>query len=173
MSYIIQYSLLEKFRETFSDVFTYIDVPYVIEKGVSSITIPDDRSHLVHDDDHVYVGSAEQSFIAMMLKGELPKGNYQTITICTRDEPSYNHLHLKCFMKLELYSIDIQPLELAEYVKRAYNQHDSRKYRIIETKDNCYDIICNDIEVGSFGIRNPIYPFTYGTGLALPRFTNV
>src|SRR5690606_24534974 len=89
-NYIINFLLLEKFRKIYSNNFEYIDLPYIIEEKYINITLPENLIPLKHNDNNFYVGSAEQSFIKYMTEGKLYKSNYQSITICNRDEKNLN-----------------------------------------------------------------------------------
>lgn len=175
-NYIINFLLLEKFRKIYSNNFEYIDLPYVIEEKYINITLPKNLIPLKHNDNNFYVGSAEQSFIKYMTEGKLYKSNYQSITICNRDEKNLNKYSLLNFIKLELFSTEIPPLQLAHIVLKEYQNYDNRDYSLIKVGEELWDINCNNIEVGSFGTRYNPYTdksFTFGTGLALPRFTSV
>lgn len=176
LNYIIDFSLLEYFKNLYSNIFTPINLPYIIEEKYVNITLPKENNHLRHQGNLVYVGSAEQSFIKYLSENKLPKDNYQAITLCSRDEKILNNHSLLNFVKLELFSKTIPPIEMANIVLNTYQNFDNRNYKIITTGHNCFDINCEDIEVCSFGQRyNPYIEnsFTFGTGLALPRFTSM
>lgn len=176
LNYIINFSLLEHFKNLYSEIFTPIELPYIIEEKYVEVTLPPGHNHLRHKGDLVYVGSAEQSFIKYLSEGKLPKNNYQAITICSRDEKILNTRSLLNFVKLELFSKTISPIEMTKLVFKIYKNYDNRNYSIIETSHNCFDINCENVEVCSFGERFNPYSnssFTFGTGLALPRFTTI
>ena len=81
--------------------FTYIEVPWLVRSEITEITKPAGAENFSapHGD---LIGSAEQSFIQMMVDGKLPPGRWYTITPCFRDEPVVDDLHQTHFMKLEL-----------------------------------------------------------------------
>lgn len=179
--------------------YQLIDVPYLVDVDVSNLTKPWFVDNLHHDNKKVYVGSGEQSFIQLMKERKINKGKYMCITPCYRDEKDLDKLHLRMFMKLELINISDElnkPCFIQQQGKRIVYEvlNDAKEFfdqysdniRIIQTGTHrvndwmgsnifgsCmeHDILNNDIEIGSYGIRETLYGrFVYGTGLALPRF---
>jgi hypothetical protein len=67
-----------KFYESFG--FKRIESPWTVTKDVSDITKPPGGK------DKVLVASGEQSFLYLYLKGFLPRGRYQTVTPCFREQ---------------------------------------------------------------------------------------
>lgn len=134
--------------------------------------------------DGCLVGSGEQGFIQMMMDDALLPGKYQTATPCFRDEPAYSETTLPWFFKVELISylgslevsresasrgtrdVLYDALQCMEYIAQS-----NTKFKIVVT-DEGYDIMCNDIELGSYGYRSwENHLWIYGTGIAEPRFT--
>lgn len=153
--------------------FRYLDVPWTVPKEISAITKP----HFLKDfyiEDKVLVGSAEQSFLSIY--DELDKGLYYAITPCFRDEVE-DEWHQKNFMKLELFQkgwLHNYFISTAlEYFSRYTNGLEIIEFDPTKREWN-FDIELGGIEVGSYGIRSYAdgkFEWTYGTGLAEPRFT--
>jgi len=175
---MIDYNLLAhsaKFYEEHG--FNRIESPWTVSKAVDDITRPSDKIpfQLVHNQ-KCLVGSGEQSFLYLYLKGFLPKGKYQTITPCFRYE-QFDETHTKYFMKNEL--IDTKKTEredLMRMVDIAYKFFCSVSVKtptVKQTKEG-FDIEINEKEVGSYGIREcEFLKWIYGTGCAEPRTSTI
>lgn len=160
--------------------YTYIDVPWLVDKEAIDATIPAWAKAFSLDldsNEKFLVGSAEQSFIYLALKNELPSGKYMALTPCYRDD-KVDLLHQKYFMKLEL--IDIARLHRSTVTSYPGIMNDARnvlsqftkKSIVFQPTDDGCDLTLNGIEIGSYGFR--IYEgikWNYGTGLAEPRFS--
>jgi hypothetical protein len=157
--------------------YTYIEVPWLVNEEVIKATIPSFAKPLAVDSGteiNQLVGSAEQSFLYMALKNELPTGKYMALTPCFRDD-KIDELHQKYFMKLELIIIGkdnssdtIHVMNDARYVLSQF----SKKAIVVQPTDDCMDLTINGIEVGSYGKREfKNIKWIYGTGLAEPRFS--
>jgi len=147
--------------------YTPFKVPLIVDNESSGKTKPDGREDLRHLHG-VYVASAEQSFIDLIIKGNIKKGKYCAITPCYRDEPVLDQTHLNIFLKIELVSIGIRH----DIIYDAFSfMSKFSECKIINTEVG-QDIEVNNIEVGSYGkhVINGI-PICYGTGLAEPRFS--
>lgn len=152
--------------------YTPTSVPYIIEKRYTDLTKPEG----VHDQkEHLglsYVASAEQSFIKMLLEGDhvMRQPCLQALTPCFRPELNLSDSHQQIFLKLELFiKGDYTKKVLADvqefYIFKGFD------VKIVETHDG-YDLELNGIEIGSYGTREVEgNVFTYGTGLAEPRFS--
>lgn len=168
--------------------FDYKEVtaPWEVDVDAIDLTKPDDvqypHAHL-YCTDKALVGSAEQSFLGMRLKGMLPDGKYSSITPCFRNEP-LSEIHRHIFMKLELINIAEEEFHLEDVqvmVDHAISvfEHLGLVVEVVETDEATYsyDIVCAEtgIELGSYGMRHhPSVGFwIYGTGLAEPRYTIV
>jgi len=159
--------------------FKYIEVPWFVSDAAVRVTMPPGRmGHRTQDGP--LVGSAEQSFIQLMMNGTLPPGKYVAATPCFRDD-EVDELHQRYFMKVELIQVcGSQDLkvenQLHEMVKQALGFFQSwyeGDYRIVKT-DQELDIELNGIEIGSYGYReHEQFRWFFGTGLAEPRFTIV
>lgn len=151
--------------------YAYLEVPWVVSREATTVTLPKDR-HVTTSRIGDLVGSAEQSFIELLLRGEtITKAC--AITPCFRDEEVYDDLHHAYFMKLELINTDATLENLHAMITDAIgflNQY--LDVEIEETGENMFDIVSTKgrIELGSYGFRDaPFGRFIYGTGLALPR----
>jgi hypothetical protein len=158
--------------------YKYTDVPWIVDLWSHARTCPLERAHLVSrdngDDLGALVGSAEQGFISLWANNKLPSDlRLMAVTPCFRTEDSYDDkLVLPWFMKLELWAVGHSPLELAheaqKFMQRWYHPID-----LVETVEG-WDLQHRTIEVGSYGSRIVDgFTYTYGTGLAEPRFTNL
>lgn len=141
--------------------YQHVDVPWAVPNKVARMTFPGKplNCHL-----GALIGSAEQGFLAM----EIEEGaKLVSCSPCFRTEPVHNVLYQPWFMKVELYR---EGHHVEAVLDDAMTIHDSDDTRVIETSEG-FDILINDIEVGSYGVREVNgRKWTYGTGLALPRF---
>ena len=105
---MIDYARLDRSIRYFeNEGIPSIELPWTVTKSVSEITKPDGKSEWeILGKNKVLVASGEQGFLYLYLKGFLPKGRYQGITPCFRDEP-FDITHTKYFIKnLEKYFED-------------------------------------------------------------------
>lgn len=157
--------------------YEYIQVPWLIGREATYVTLPENKK--AHDTfDGFLVGSAEQSYIQMMLDGTLNFGKYVTITPCFRNEQNKDKYHHTYFEKVELinYSENVSELDLIDVTYDAFNFF--KKYLPVETisTEEGFDIVDknNKIELGSYGIRKyDKYSWIYATGVAEPRLSQV
>lgn len=177
---MIDYSLIAKsidFYESFG--FKRIETPWTVTEAVCNITKPPEaKAFKLTEKNKVLVGSAEQGFLYLYLKGFLPKGQFQSCGPCFRDE-SFDNWHTKYFIKNELIKTDdTSKSSLDIVIDNALDFFESvirEKCQVIKTFDNyffceSYDITYNGIELGSYGIRKCDYlKWIYGTALAEPR----
>ena len=161
-----------------------IEAPWLVPPCIDDITKPVDKKHyMLKHNDKCLVASGEQSFLYLYLKENLPKGRFQTITPCFRDE-RYDLYHEKYFMKNELIITDeISDITLSQIINDAFNFFSNKvinkeKLQIIQT-DIGFDIIYNlnngkAVELGSYGIREcEFLQWVYGTGCAEPRLSKL
>lgn len=161
------------------EAFKHIDVPWLVSKKAIEGTFP---GYVVETLPGMYsIGSGEQGFIELELRGELTPGRYVTLTPCFRIEPVLDELHQNYFMKAELYITDNTSVENLHGVitmcqtffkSLAFIRGYEVQPEIVAKDDGSFDIEINGIEVGSYDIRE--YEGTrwiYGTLLAEPRFT--
>lgn len=158
------------------------------DKRVPGLVDPDVMAHTcppgVHDDrlygagTDTVVASAEQSFLQLDKDGELPPGSWMALTPCYRDEPILDDVHLPVFLKLELIRLSEESnfyskpdaLWLANEMRRFFSEFYGMDTSVLETPDG-YDVMYDDLELGSFGVRKTMTgkSYVYGTGLAEPR----
>lgn len=144
--------------------YIYVDVPWIVDKDTSDMT---HFGESVVCNKGVLIGSGEQGFLV----GDYPKGKYMTATPCFRVEDKHTDTTRPYFVKLELYSQGIYP-NYDELVRDAFDYMNSLVPCRAEDTDIGCDIMCGDIELGSYGKRNINgKQWVYGTGLALPRMT--
>lgn len=119
------------------------------------------------------VGSAEQSFLELAKAGKLEKYvPYVGLTPAFRHD-NYDSLHYPYFMKVELFRLgeDITT-DFCDAASDCFNLL-GLKSEVVPT-DIGFDLEANGIELGSYGYRQlGSLSWTYGTGLAEPRFSYV
>ena len=168
-----------------SNGYIRIEAPWLVPPCIDDITKPADKEHyMLKHNDKCLVASGEQSFLYLYLKENLPKGKFQTITPCFRDE-RYDLYHEKYYMKNELIITDVINNEsLEKIIDDAYNFFNSKLSNIgslsIDKTDIGYDINCTvfgytkPVELGSYGIREcEFLKWIYGTGCAEPRLSKL
>lgn len=159
--------------------YRYIEAPWAVSAETSAITCPSPKFTAEVAGLGSLVGSAEQSFLQLQQEG-LPEGYYMAVTPCFRLGDYEDDLHFPYFMKLELYlNIQEEGARVIAFMKML--QEAGELFRELgATKDNLQarpteegvDIELNGIEIGSYGLRESAnLKWVYGTGLALPRFT--
>lgn len=155
-----------------------IEAPWWVPSSIVDITRPKDEKegYFLQKNQKELVASGEQSFLYLANQGLLPEGKYQTITPCFREEVQ-GPMRRKFFMKNELIIAGSQDTDkLNELIEDCYNFfkkyiENSNKLEIIQT-DLGYDINYNNIELGSYGVRETSFlKWIYGTGIAEPRFS--
>lgn len=176
----------EKFYKDF--YFQPIAVPWAVSREAIAITAPPNVEQTAIEKDKLLVGSAEQSFLQMIIDNVLPAGRYQALTPCFRREAVQDDLHLPYFVKLELIETqntdEENLLEIIEICKKWFSQFlrvDSIYVRPEPwdsvTLGKCFDIISKECgtELGSYGMRfHPkVGTWIYATGCAEPRLTTV
>ena len=177
----INWQIFGEAVEYYEDLgYQYIEVPWRVGPEAIKKTLPSHVDLEIFNDPINLVGSAEQSFVEMMLDGVMPIGKFQAITPCFRNETVYDDLHQPHFMKLELINFgEISDEKLNQMIKDAVGFFKPRVYmndvQLVQTNDG-FDIEHNGIELGSYGIRIMMYKrkrfsWIYGTGIAEPRFS--
>lgn len=154
--------------------FVRIETPWTVSEYVDKLTKPKNKISLqLKHNNKCLVGSGEQSFLYLYLKDFLPKGQFQTVTPCFRDE-NFDLFHTKYFIKCELIKTDkVSIIELENIVETCLNFYKIYlpESNVIET-DIGFDIECSGIELGSYGIRTCDYlEYIFGTGCAEPRLS--
>jgi hypothetical protein len=171
---MIDYKLIAESTDYYeSKGFKRIESPWTVSEQISALTLPSDKIayKMIHNK-KVLVGSGEQSFLYLYNKGFLPKGRFQTVTPCFRDE-EFSTTHTKYFLKNELIiTDDINEETFAwlidtcqDFFKKIFNDRVTK----MPTEDG-YDLLYRNVEIGSYGVRQfPFLKYIYGTGLAEPR----
>lgn len=174
---MIDYKLIQASIEYYESLhFKHVEAPWAVSEAICNITLPEGKMpfKLVHNN-KCLVGSAEQSFLYLYLKGFLPKGQFQAVTPCFRYEP-FDQFHSKYFIKNELIKTDVVSyLELVKILDHALGFY--KKYipdaHHVETEDG-FDIVVDGKELGSYGIREcEFLKWIYGTGCAEPRLSTL
>lgn len=175
---MIDYKLLEYSIKHYENKgFKRIEVPWLVTEAVDSITRPKDVApYVVESKKKNLIASGEQGFLYLYLKEYLPKGSFQTITPCFRND-SFDFTHTKYFMKNELIQTDVVTKDrLEEVVNIAvelFQPYFLEDLDIIETPDG-FDINHGNFELGSYGIREcEFLKWIYGTGWAEPRMSKL
>lgn len=179
----IRWDLLAEAKAFYeSKGYVYTEMSWNVSGEIYEATKPcnEDKEDLyVPQWDRFLIASGEQALLESRFKHQ--NKQLQTITPCFRSEQEYNSLRRPHFMKLELMLILDQDLSykkqtfLLEQViddAYAYFSKYSSLNKIVKFDDNTWDINCNNVEVGSYGIREyQDFRWIYGTGLAEPRFS--
>lgn len=162
--------------------YTRIETPWMVPECIDNLTKPKEKRHFqLQHNKKCLVASGEQSFLYLYMKGFLPKGKFQTVTPCFRDE-YVDEIHGKYFIKNELIITDeITSNNLYNIIKDAgdfFGKYIDSKFLFIEETETGVDINYHKddvkIELGSYGIRKCNFlKWIYGTGCAEPRLSNV
>lgn len=152
-----------------------VDLPWFQPLEILSITCADKDRILAVDGFGGLVGSAEQSFLAADLAGTLGRGRFVACTPCFRNEPVVDRTHRIGFMKVELYAnegdLETEASRMLDLARR-FMETVSGMAIDVEATEEGRDLSLGGVEVGSYGTRRfgPV-AWTYGTGVAEPRFT--
>ena len=188
---MINYKILGHSQDFYSsNGFNVIELPWTVTRAISNITKPESvDDYFIPSKNKVLVGSGEQGFLYLYLKGFLPKGKFCGTTPCFRDEV-FDFIHSKYFMKTELIVTDnVNDNERNRLIQTAFEFFSlylpKENLKVIEcdsedkagagtSYDICYvDDDC-EIELGSYGIRSCEYlDWIYGTGCSEPRLSRV
>lgn len=151
--------------------YKYIEVPWLVSLKAIRSTFSGDISPSIQN--KYPIGSGEQGFVELDLRGELPPGRYITITPCFRNEPEVNDRTQLHFVKAELYdstSYGSKYKLAGEAIVNFSTLAKSGALTSVETPEGL-DINLNEIEIGSYGEREyEGLRWAYGTAIALPRF---
>lgn len=159
--------------------FQYVEAPWIVSTEAVEVTLPPDREGL-NCPDGALVGSAEQAFIELMIRGQIVPGKYVAAGPCFRDDP-VDELHHRTFFKVELIELQrtkfsspaAKVQEMAETALDLFQRLGAEQAKIIKTSEGL-DITLRGIELGSYGKRSyKGWHWVYGTGLAEPRFSMV
>jgi hypothetical protein len=153
--------------------FAEIEVPWIVSYEAYAVTCPADRQEFCTIGGYLNA-SGEQSFLDLMMAGRRLTRNC-CITPCFRQEPVFDELHQRHFMKLELIDTDVSRDNLHAMIGVAQgflNRYLPTRVVPTDVVGECFDIVDlkQGIELGSYGIRRQgDLSWIYGTGLALPR----
>lgn len=157
--------------------FHRVESPWTVTSAISGITKPPNvEEFTIVEKNKVLVASGEQSFLYLYNKGFLPKGRFQTVTPCFRND-SFDSIHTKYFIKNELIITDDVNNYYLQYMvnlaKDFFEKYFGKDKVIqVQTGEQSYDLFVGDIELGSYGIRQcDFLKWIYGTGVAEPRLT--
>lgn len=168
--------------------FKRIESPWTVSKAIASLTAPKGATLFeIEHNQKALVASGEQSFLYLYLKGFLPKGKFQTVTPCFRDD-LFDITHTKYFIKNELietedvnfHKLDFVIATALSFFKSKFPEELRENVKIVDIDKNQYDIVYKnkdqdqeEIELGSYGIREcDFLSWIYGTGCAEPRLSN-
>lgn len=176
-----------------------MEVPWKVSRQAWRSTAPLNVKPVeIPNSDEVKIGSGEQGFIELLLRGWKPKHRfYQTTTLCWRDEPT-DQFHQKLFLKLELFAPVSNLTFSQQYARFDKVNHDALivlknilpelslswedtstlpKYGPVQISRDIIarldkDYQAESVELGSYGIRHYLgHSWVYGTGIAEPRST--
>lgn len=175
---MIDYARLDRSLNFYEDRgFKRIELPWTVTRATSEITKPEGKQEWeIIGKNKVLVASGEQGFLYLYLKGFLPKGRFQGITPCFREEP-FDQTHTKYFIKNELIITDEvnnkSLVDIINVAKEFYESELGTSVDLVKTEQG-FDLEVNGIELGSYGIRSCEYlDWIYGTGVAEPRFSTI
>lgn len=153
--------------------YKLIDVPWVIAREPYQATAPE-AAWPFYTLGGFLPASGEQSFLQLMLEGELEAGRYCCATPCYRDE-KYDRLHLPYFFKIELIDVgnpDYRPVMQHAHV--FFSRYCAVREEAITSTQTDLTEAETGIELGSYGWRGYRgLTWSYGTGLAEPRLSQV
>jgi seryl-tRNA synthetase len=171
---MIDYKLINDSIEYYEKIgFKRIETPWLVTEAVDSITRPKNvEPFTVQSKKKNLIASGEQAFLYLYLKEYLPKGVFQTVTPCFRND-SFDFTHTKYFIKNELIKTDnVDKYSLEKMVSDAehfFNNLFPIKTHIEKTEEG-FDIMLEDFELGSYGVRDcDFLTWIYGTACAEPR----
>lgn len=166
--------------------YKYVEVPWLVYDFATQATIPNSDLALNVENEGGWhgrlIGSAEQGFVQMLHYGKLGYGRFVAASPCFRDEQNsytegYKQPH---FFKVELIDTESGPATVERMIGEALRFNRTQGASKCEVKLDIYsdvkDIYFNHIEIGSYGnrsvdIQGKKHSWTYGTGVAEPRFS--
>lgn len=174
----IDYALLGEALEFYeAEGYRYVEAPWAVSKQTVDITCPNPQFAARVDGLGYLVGSAEQSFLHLDLAGKLGRHRFVACTPCFRLGDMEDDLHFPTFMKVELYDNTYASdtgwkAMLADARELAIRLGAPEDALSQEATAEGRDLMLGGIEIGSFGLRqHGDHIWSYGTGLALPRFS--
>jgi hypothetical protein len=186
-SAMTDWSLLGRAMEFYkAKGFLPVEVPWAVTSRSVDITCPNPKFTARVDGLGSLVGSAEQSFLHLMSDHYLPpidnkRPGYVACTPCFRLGDVEDGWHFPYFMKIELFVPGNAILDMIHFLNFAgecFRELGATPDMLTtEQTDQGVDILINGHEVGSYGLRahecedGRLIQWVYGTGLALPRFS--
>lgn len=184
---MIDYNLLTKAINYFNKKnFKQIEVPWAVSSEAINATFNTDDSF--KSNDKYLIGSAEQGVLELIIQNKINSNQIMSVSPCFRNEIE-DYLHQKQFIKLELIFLYNGVLNkdnaVYYFFKRTVIDFLTEELKIpkkfikmqtINESNSLFseDILINDIEYGSYGIRKfREYYYIYGTGIALPRASKI
>lgn len=154
--------------------YKYIEVPWLVSQEAINVTLPTEHNSISTRFGEL-AGSAEQSFIQLLLNDELTTGKYVTASPCFRDD-KLDFWHSRYFFKVELFELYNKHISYLSMVEDALDFFKSiagkNKISTMYAGIFALDIVINGIEVGSYGRREyKGWTWNYGTGYADPRYS--
>lgn len=157
--------------------YQYVEAPWIVGEEALAATLPPGRTGL-RTQDGPLVGSAEQSFLQLMLDGQLSAGRYVAASPCFRDD-EVDELHQRTFFKVELIWVLAAEQSAADLVDQTVRDATDFFHQIAPAGSLArpqvgtgVDIELGGVEIGSYGCRQYRgHRWVYGTGLAEPRFS--
>ena len=175
---MINYKIIDDSLTYYQDNgFVRIETPWTVSPYIDDITRPVNKTPFqLNVNNKRLVASGEQSFLYLYLKEFLPLGQYVTVTPCFRNE-SIDYLHMQYFMKAELIKTDVvnedELHKIINIAHKFFQQYFTKDLNIVKT-DIGFDICINDVELGSYGIRESDHlKWIYATGCAEPRLSTL
>lgn len=180
MKYPMSVELITDAYSWWSRWFRAKRVPALVDPDVMAHTCPAgvNDSRLYGQGTDTVVASAEQSFLQLDKDGELEPGEWMALTPCYREEPVMDETHLPVFLKLELMCLSkgdmfytrTEAMQLAHKLRKFLHEFYVLPTELVETEEG-WDVMYEDLELGSFGVRRTLTgkSYIYGTGLAEPR----
>lgn len=189
---VIEYQILAHAIEIYKKQgFIQVEVPWIVSVDAKRITHNGPTPYELITDQSL-VGSAEQSFVQLIMSEEnlSPNTKFMSVSPCFRYEPHVDFYHSNQFIKLELfvympkddlfslwhhvYREDLVPSNL----KNSITFVNTSKLTSDPSIEAAYDLEINNIEVGSAYVRSFTHKgmshrYFCATGLALPRFSQV
>lgn len=151
--------------------YEYVELPWFVDRKFSMVTAPSESCLMSVEGKGDLVGSSEQAFVEARSRGLLSRGRFLAVSPCFRRESARDGWHLDTFMKVELYSTERDDRSLLEDAREFFSGFGTVP-SIVELSDGTFDLEIGGIEIGSYGSREHEGNWwTYGTGLALPRFS--
>lgn len=159
--------------------YQIISVPWLIDPTAGDATCPpavEKFDTMLEGRKRRLPASGENSYMHMMLNGQLKPGKYVCCTPCYRAEPVVDETRKYWFQKVEL--IDTLEFDYQRLLADAYDFLSGYlPCKIVDFENDTKDIVSavGEIELGSYGVREiaPFGKWAYGTGIAEPRTSYV